>query len=114
MTHINVYGGYELGDVAEKVAHWCVEKFDIDPTHIAISIRRKYKDCWGTCSETSIGKYKIMVVARQSLRDFVATVVHEMVHVKQWETEEWKGDGEREAERLQYKLTDELWQEDVL
>ena len=91
-----------------------MEKFDIDPVHIAISIRRKYKDCWGTCSETSIGKYKIMVVANQSLRDFVATIVHEMVHVKQWETQKWTGDGEREAERLQYKLTDELWQEDVL
>jgi len=114
MTYISVNGGYELGAVAEKVVHWCVEQFEIEPDRIDVSIQRKYKDCWGTCDETSNGRYKIVVVARQSIRDFVATVVHEMVHVKQWETGRWRGDGEREAERLQYKLTDKLWREDVL
>ena len=114
MTYISVNGGYELGSVAEKVVHWCVEQFEIEPDRIDVSIQRKYKDCWGTCDELSKGRYKIGVVARQSLRDFVATVVHEMVHVKQWETGRWRGDGEREAERLQYKLTDKLWREDVL
>ena len=32
--------------------------------------------------------------------NFVATVVHEMVHVMQWETDTWDGDGEAEDARL--------------
>jgi hypothetical protein len=37
-----------------------------------------------------------------------------MVHVKQWEKNRWNGDGEAEAERLQYKLTDKMWKEGIL
>jgi len=37
-----------------------------------------------------------------------------MVHVMQWETGKWSGEGEREANKLQYKLTDKLWKEGIL
>ena len=51
----------------------------------------------------------------QPLRDFVATIVHEMIHVAQWEKNEWyETDGEKECEDLQYKLTDELWRKNIL
>ena len=60
------------------------------------------------------GGYDIEINFNQSLRDFVATIVHEMVHVKQYATGKWKGTGEREASNLQYKLTDKLWKENIL
>ena len=115
MTFINVHGGYELGTVAEKVAYWCVEHFEIEPKVINISITHRYDNCWGICGEgEKPGTYDMTVVAGQSLRDFVATIAHEMVHIRQWETQKWRGDGEREAERLQYRLTDRMWKTNVI
>ena len=39
----------------------------------------------------------------------MATITHELVHVNQWETGEWEGDGEKEAEMFQYILADQIW-----
>jgi len=50
----------------------------------------------------------------QKLRDFIMTIVHEMIHLKQYITNEWEGDGEEEAIELESKLTDELWKEGIL
>ncbi len=66
-------------------------------------------NCWGEAEQICEGEYRIKVCTNQSLRDFVATVMHELVHVQQWETGVWKGDGEKEAEKRQYKLADEYW-----
>lgn len=78
-------------------------------------------------------EFEIRVDTKQSERDFVATIIHEMVHVKQWARKEmwdvkgnvftrsWKGDiisiddldymdhpWEIEAYKYQYVLTDEF------
>ena len=117
MTYINVKGGYELSSIAEKVVHWCINYFNInDVERINITLHRdKDLDCWGSCDEGEEEKtYDIHVYCCQPLRDFVATIVHEMVHVMQWETNKWDGDGESEAEHFQYKLTDQLWEQNTL
>ncbi len=101
--------------IAKKVIEWCCDYFSLDAI-VKVKVG-KYSDfkCWGTCSEgNKENHYTIEIAKDQSLRGFIATVVHEMVHVKQWETGKWRGDGEAEAERLQYKLTDELWKENVI
>ena len=36
MTYINVHGGYELGTVAEQVANWCVDHFEILKSQLLI------------------------------------------------------------------------------
>jgi len=115
MNTIQVKGGKKYQkDIAEETVWWCLGYFDIDDVNIRVKIE-PYKDCWGTCSEGNKEQsYDITVVNNQSLRDFIATVVHEMVHVKQYVKNRWKGDGEEEAERLQYKLTDKLWKEDTI
>ena len=46
--------------------------------------------------------YVIDLATDQFLRDFLATLMHELVHVHQWERDEWEGDGEKEAENKQY------------
>tara|TARA_R100000008_G_C3516731_1_gene131721 strand:+ start:317 stop:661 length:345 start_codon:yes stop_codon:yes gene_type:complete len=99
----------------EKTIKWCMNKFRLKNIDITVRVDTKYKDCWGSCIEGSReNSYIITVVNKQTIRDFVATIVHEMVHVKQYQTGKWKGDGEREAEKLQYKLTDKLWKENIL
>ena len=101
--------------IALKVIDWCLEEFEIYANiNLEIGVYNDFK-CWGQCYEgDSEDQYTIEVSKDQTLRDFVATVVHEMIHVKQSVTDEWQGDGEAEAEERQYKLTDKLWKEGIL
>jgi len=112
---IKVKGGNEHEQfMVHGVVDWCINHFDLGD--VAVNFRlEKYKDCWGYCLEgKEENSYNIMIATDQTLRDFVATIVHEMVHVMQWETGKWIGEGEREASKLQYKLTDKLWKEGIL
>ena len=95
--------------IIEATVKWCGEYLFLDNVSISIRIKN-YDDCWGSCVEGEVKKsYRITVANNQSLRDFVATVVHEMIHVKQWETGKWHGDGEEECDKRQYNITDKLW-----
>ena len=72
-------------------------------------------DCWGMAWEQEKpNSYCITIAVDQSLRDFLATCVHEMIHVKQWATGDYWGDGEREANRKQYRLADRIWRSNIL
>jgi len=101
--------------IANKVVEWCCDYFDLDAI-VKVKVG-KYSDfdCWGTCSEGTKGNhYTIEVAKDQSLRGFVATVVHEMIHVKQWETGRWLGDGESECDNRQYNIADKIWKENII
>ena len=101
-------------EIALQTAEWCIDYFGLSDAAINFRLE-KYKDCWGYCTEgNKEHSYNIKIATDQILRDFVATIVHEMVHVNQWETGIWNGEGEREASNLQYKLTDKLWKEGIL
>ena len=111
---IDVHGGKKHHkDIAQKAIEWSVDFFNLtDKIRISLNLvkDRKVFDCWGECDEgKNKHEYNIKVVYNQSLRDFIATITHEMVHVKQWETGEWDGDGEKEAEMLQYVMADNFW-----
>jgi hypothetical protein len=103
--------------ITHYIIDWCVDHFNLD-SGIDINMSLKlgiYTDRhYGTCIDNDDGGYDITVCTNQSLRDFVATIVHEMVHVKQYVTGKWKGTGEREANKLQYKLADRIWKENVI
>ena len=108
-----------LNSVTHKVIEWCINHFCIQEMveRVTIDISGlQIEDWWGDCEEDDKNEacYVININPRQSLRDFVATVVHEMVHVKQWVTGEYQGEGELEANQLQYKLTDKMWKENVI
>jgi hypothetical protein len=87
-------------------------KGDFDRVHIRVNACQ-YKDlkCYGQCYEWDGEKidYVIDVAIDQSIRDTLATIFHECVHLWQWERGDWKGEGEREAASLQYELADEYW-----
>jgi hypothetical protein len=112
---IHILGGTkQQKETTTKVVKWCLDYFKLNKTKLFIKLR-PYDDCWGYCMEGDIEhSYRVTITHNQSMRDFVATIVHEMVHVKQWEKNRWNGDGEAEAERLQYKLTDKMWKEGIL
>tara|TARA_R100000008_G_C3562833_1_gene157276 strand:- start:479 stop:892 length:414 start_codon:yes stop_codon:yes gene_type:complete len=116
VIEIKVTGGKQHERfITRSVVTWCKEYFHLNSIS-NINIRlEKHIDCWGYCLE---GKeehsYNIKIATNQKLRDFIATIVHEMVHVMQWETGTWSGEGEREANKLQYKLTDKLWEDGIL
>ena len=113
---VKVTGGYQHErDMTRIVVSWCINHFklDVHNTDINVSLEENI-NCNGTCVDNDEGGYDIEINVNQSIRDFVATIVHEMVHVKQYVTGKWKGTGEREASDLQYKLTDKLWKENIL
>ena len=112
-------GTYKERDIAEQVVQWCLEYFKLELYGININMeicRHKTYKCWGTCveDEEEDNKFHITIANNQSIRDFVATITHEMIHVKQFATGKCRGDGEKECERLQYKLADKLWKEGLI
>ena len=102
-------------DMTRSVVSWCINHFNLDVHKTNINVELDViTDCYGTCVDNDEGGYDITISTNQPLRDLVATIAHEMVHVKQYVTGKWKGEGEREASNLQYKLTDKLWKENIL
>ena len=112
---IKVVGGNkQQKEITTHVVEWCVEHLRlIDVVSVLVKVQ-PYKNCWGECEQVNDHSYNMTIVHEQPMRDFVATIVHEMVHVMQWETDDWVGDGEAECNRMQYMLTDELWKKGVL
>ncbi len=115
---IEISGGQNhLKVITEAAIGWCVRYFCLknkDNLHFDVKINPR-KNCWGYCEQ---GKkehsYEVYIADNQTIRDFLATLTHEMVHVKQWETGCWVGEGEREAEKLQYLLSDEMWRQGLI
>ena len=108
----------EKKELANKAIEWCIKKFglsDIEDLKILVKVET-LDDCWGYCEQEipDSNSYIIGVEQTQKLRDFIMTIVHEMIHLKQYITNEWEGDGEEEAIELESKLTDELWKEGIL
>ena len=102
--------------IGYKVIDWLSDYWDVHPEVIFYPVYHKQIKCCGQSYEHDweLNTYVIEVSIDQSLRDFIATVVHEMVHVKQWLRQSWWRDGEREAEKLQYKLADMFWKEGLI
>lgn len=102
-------------DVAKEVIEYSLNYLNVSGVSVEVILKRDYKDCWGECwQQPGDSRYGIAVCTTQTLRDFVATITHECVHIRQYETGKWEGDGEREAEDLQYVIADELWKDGVL
>ena len=101
---------------------------------IEVKIRKISGDAVGYCMQEDTNRmFTIDVQKDLSLRDFITTICHEMVHVKQYARNEmdcygrkWKTKvisdkvgyydlpWEKEAYRLQDKLAQEVWDADIL
>ena len=119
---VGLHAGEVYASLVEQAFWWfvrganleSVETADSGKRHIVVNIRR-YRDikCHGQIQEWDYGKtdYVIDLNYEQDLRDFVATIMHELVHLQQYETGEWVDDGEGEADNRQYDLADEFWEQ---
>ena len=103
----------EYEKIARDVIEWCFDEDVVCRREIDIHVEMcKYStyDCWGSIIESesswSMTSWEMTVATDQSPRDFVATIMHEMVHVNQYITDTWKNDGEEECEERQYDLAD--------
>ena len=114
---ITVNGGYKYQQrFVLSVAQACIEWFWplSDKEHsliINIELVKELEDCYGDCVDGDEDNcYNITIAtSTRPIRDLAATIVHEMVHLKQYVTGEWEDDGEKEASDLEYELTDKFW-----
>ena len=118
----NIKGGTkQQREITEKVIRWCFKNKVVTRHGIDINVKIcQYitHQCWGSVVEAednwSYTEFDMTIANNQSIRDFVATIAHEMVHVNQYVTGEWEGDGEKEAEDRQYVIADEIWKDGII
>lgn len=101
---------------AWRAAEYCFDQWGIQPQIYMSVVEYNEINCWGYCQPHTFfpGAYIVVIARDQRIRQFIATVCHELVHVRQYSRGKWRGDGEREAERLQYKLADRIWKRGIL
>ena len=119
----NITGGTkQQRQITESVIRWCFINKVVVRHGIDINVKIcKYvtHQCWGSVVDsggeiTSMTMFDMTIANNQSIRDFVATIVHEMVHINQYITGEWEGDGEKECEEKQYAIADKIWKKGVI
>ncbi len=100
------------------VVHACIEHFSTlaekkEQLHITIKLVEELEDCYGDCVDGEEPNcYNITIAtSTRPIRDLVATIVHEMIHLNQYVTGIWEDDGEQEASDLEYELTDKFWKQ---
>ena len=102
--------------------------------YIEVAIKKMKGDAVGYCMMGDDNRdFEIEVANHLTLKDFVETICHEMVHVKQFARNEMSGDGkrwkkknisentdywqlpwEKEAHKKQHKLAQMVWMSDIL
>jgi len=93
----------------EDVVRYCCHRYEMEGLSITVKMEET-ANCCGESWQKTATEYGMRICANQNLRDVVATICHEMVHVVQWVENEWQGDGELEATARQYDLADDYWQ----
>lgn len=137
MNLVEVTGGKKYQrDIAQKVVYAMIDTLmpRMRTLDIEVKIRKISGDAVGYCMQEDTNRmFTIDVQKDLSLRDFITTICHEMVHVKQYARNEmdcygrkWKKKTiandtaycdlpwEKEAYRMQDKLAQLVWDEDIL
>ena len=79
---------------AEETAYWCVKKLMPRVKKLEIDIGIKKLDVSGYCMRVSDKEYEIEIARGMSLIDFVSTICHEMVHVRQFVRKQLRHEGD--------------------
>lgn len=94
--------------------NWFAKFLMPNTERISIEIRiQNLRDSWGWVAQMidppeGFNVYRMAIDKRQTTRQFIQTVMHEMLHIRQDETGIWQGDGEHEAESVEV-LADAIW-----
>ena len=123
--------------LAEKTVAWSIEKLGLKrmtSLNVNVKLKKMPEGEFGLCEVgDNIRNFNIDVNKNVSIKDLVSTIIHEMVHVKQFARKEmsvygmrWKSKNipektdymdlpwEKEAYRLEAKLVKEIWEENIL
>lgn len=126
--------------LAEKTVAWSIKKLGLSrmrSLNVNVILKKMPEGEFGLCMTDDvmddIRNFNIEVNKNISLKDFVSTIIHEMVHVKQFAREEmsvygmrWKSKNisentdymdlpwEKEAYRMEEKLVKLIWEENIL
>lgn len=123
--------------LAEKTVAWSIKKLGLNrmsSLSIDVVLRKMKKGEYGYCNIIESNRSFIIEVNKSvSLKDFVSTIIHEMVHVKQFARNEMSAYGmrwktrivsentkyvdlpwEKEAYKLEKKLIELIWKENIL
>ena len=123
--------------LAEKTVAWSIKKLGLNrmsSLSIDVVLRKMKKGEYGYCNIIESNRSFIIEVNKNvSLKDFVSTIIHEMVHVKQFARNEMSAYGmrwktktvsentkyvdlpwEKEAYKLEAKLIELIWKENIL
>ena len=85
-------------DLVTESCLWLLDLYEL-LSIIKISISfKQLEDCWGYCHQVDDHVYVIALQSRLRSPEMLSTLMHELIHVRQWETSRWDGDGEPEAE----------------
>ena len=106
-----------MNEVIEKTIEWCRGCFNINSDYAINYKLRHMGDAWAEVERLDDSSFEITIHPMMCIRDTTATVIHEMLHVKQWIHEskrDEEDDGEAEANSLQYKLADLMWSLGIL
>ena len=137
MNFVEVTGGNKFQRaIANKVVYEMLSKLlpRVRTLDITVQIKKLTGDAVGWCMmEDTHKEFTIEVSKDLTLKEFVSTLCHEMVHVKQYYRKEMDGvtmrwkkgkvaketgyydlPWEKEAYRLQDKLTQMVWDADIL
>ena len=105
-------------DIAQTTIDWAISRLGLSDRSFEITLVIQALDgCFGECypaRDAHRPRYFIKVSPDTTLRNFIGTILHEMIHVRQYLEGEWTGDGERECTEYEMFLTDELWKEGII
>ena len=111
---VNTKGGkVHQRTLATKTVAWCFDEFTLENVQILVLVKN-LKDCFGYCERKTQNYFVIGIDQNQTIREFVATLIHEMIHVKQYVHNNWSGDGEEEAWANQNILADKMWANNLI
>jgi hypothetical protein len=93
---VAVLGGRkDKRDIANKVVHWCIKEMmpRMRTLEIVVNLKDLKGAAYGYCMEGDNNReFDVEIDKNLSLFDFVATICHEMVHVKQYARRELRYD----------------------
>ena len=108
--------------IAQTTIDWAISNLSLeDHTFSLRLVIQALEDCYGECLPDKRRwlsdipySFVIKINTGMTIRDFVSTLIHEMIHVRQYIEDTWTHDGERECEELEMFLTDKLWQSGLI
>ena len=95
--------------IAEKCINWCVAKFPLNRVKIKLRFA-DIKSADGWVEKLDNREFEITISKNyEAISLMTETIIHELVHVRQWITKKWDDDGENEADEVSRDLSKMLW-----